>query len=161
VIILGEQPIKKIEGHEEYSITNNGRVFSHKWGKFKEVKPQLTEKGYHKVWLYKDKKRSMHFVHRLVLKTFGEPVEGKYVVNHKDGNPLNNFIENLEWVTPKENDTHAREQLDKGKPYRATPEKVREILFLKEQGLSTRKVAGIVGISKSTVGKVFKEADSK
>lgn len=43
------------------------------------------------------------FVHRLVLMAFVGPPPAGYVCDHKDGSPSNNRLDNLEWVTHKEN----------------------------------------------------------
>jgi hypothetical protein len=47
------------------------------------------------------------YVHRVVASTHLEAIEGKDYVNHKDGNKLNNNVENLEWCTRSENMDHA------------------------------------------------------
>ena len=52
-------------------------------------------------------KRSNCAVHRLMCTTFLPNPENKAHVNHKDGNKLNNSLDNLEWATEKENSQHA------------------------------------------------------
>ncbi len=48
-------------------------------------------------------------VHQIVAKTFIPNPESKTCVNHKDGNKLNNHVNNLEWMSVKENNKHAYE----------------------------------------------------
>lgn len=47
------------------------------------------------------------YVHRLVATHFVPRVDGKTIVNHKDGNKLNNRADNLEWCTQAENIAHS------------------------------------------------------
>ena len=58
---------------------------------------------------YRFKTGGRHFlVHRLVLATFcGQPESPGMYVNHKDGNPGNNHVQNLEYVTPSQNVQHS------------------------------------------------------
>lgn len=57
------------------------------------------------------RKVMVYYVHRLVALTFiGEPPEGKTQINHKDGDKENNAVDNLEWVSAKENIRHMHEE---------------------------------------------------
>ena len=58
---------------------------------------EISEKGYTVIWLYKGGKRTGEYVHRLVCFAFINEV------NHKDGNPRNNHLSNLEWSTRSHN----------------------------------------------------------
>jgi hypothetical protein len=67
----------------------------------------FTPLGYYRILLLKCKVRKIYFVHRLVAITFIENPDNKPQINHKDGNKLNNNVDNLEWCTQKENSIHA------------------------------------------------------
>lgn len=106
---------KDITGYEGfYQVSNYGNVRSlKKWCGNKHIKkwiddirvlkPLKNNKGYFEIHLKKNCKRKKYFIHRLVATAFLDKPIGKEVINHKDYNPLNNNVENLEWVTQKEN----------------------------------------------------------
>lgn len=52
--------------------------------------------------------KARRLAHQVVAEAFLGSCEYRQTVNHKDGNKTNNCVENLEWATYKENNTHAR-----------------------------------------------------
>ena len=54
-------------------------------------------KGYKQVCLSKDGKTKMAYIHRIVAQAFISNPDNLPEINHKDENPLNNNISNLEW----------------------------------------------------------------
>lgn len=108
-----------------YRVTSDGRVFTQTKRKIplvgkgkefsgnfktilepeKELTYAVNNRGYKSVGI----RRKTHMVHRLVAQAFIPKPEGKDYVNHKDGNKLNNHVDNLEWCTIAENNQHARD----------------------------------------------------
>lgn len=68
---------------------------------------RVNNNGYWVVSIPIDGKRKQLSVHRLLATAFIPNPENKPQINHKDGNPSNNEITNLEWCTPSENTQHA------------------------------------------------------
>lgn len=79
----------------------------YKSGKEKILKPSLKTNGYLIVSLSKNNTRKSFDVHRLVAQVFIPNTENKSQVNHKNGIKTDNRVENLEWITPLENMSHA------------------------------------------------------
>jgi len=70
----------------------------------KVLKPNPLRKGHRCVNLYRDGEAITMYVHRLVAITFIGPPDGHRLhVAHWDGDPSNNRVDNLRWVTPAEN----------------------------------------------------------
>lgn len=95
---------EKVKSEHEYIVSNTGKV--RRIGSEKDKTPK-TSKRYEQVDLYKDGKRTTKAVHILVAEAFIPNPDNKPEVNHKDGNKHNNRVDNLEWVTHKENCEHA------------------------------------------------------
>ncbi|MGK4094386.1 NUMOD4 domain-containing protein [Pediococcus pentosaceus] len=94
---------RSVKDCNQYEVSNLGRVKSLKYGKERILKGRPNQDGYLKVVLYVNGVKKSRFIHRLVASAFLGTDEVKTQVNHKDENVTNNCIENLEWVTPKEN----------------------------------------------------------
>lgn len=96
---------KDIIGYEGYyQISSYGQVKNIKTNKI--LKGDLNNLGYRRVTLYSPIKKRF-FIHRLVALHFCKGYNENLVVNHIDGDKLNNIASNLEWVTHSENDKHA------------------------------------------------------
>lgn len=97
---------KNVKGFgDDYSVSNFGRIYSHKSQKF--MTPSKDQRGYLCIGFRKPKKPKYNTrVHQVVaehfLTTTGE------TVNHKDNNKENNRVDNLEYVSYAENNRHAR-----------------------------------------------------
>lgn len=100
---------RDIKGYPNYMVSNLGRVKSlgnNKTRKEKILKSGKNNKGYLKVHLYKEGKQKTYLVHRLVASTFLDNPDSLPEVNHKDENPQNNCVENLEYCNSKYNSNY-------------------------------------------------------
>ena len=88
---------------EFYKISTYGRVKSLKRGKEKILKPMLTKDGYLRIDLSKKCKVKSFLIHRLVAEAFISNPLKLPEVDHRHGIKLDNYFENLRWVTPSEN----------------------------------------------------------
>lgn len=92
-----------------YFITEDGKCYNSITGKY--LKGQIGKNGYLSYNLtLPDGNKKRCYAHRLVAIAFIKNDNIKKEVNHKDGNKLNNYVDNLEWVTSKENQQHALEK---------------------------------------------------
>jgi hypothetical protein len=98
----------KIQGYEDYYINRAGQVLSTKHGKYRILKDYSTgeNKNYRKVQLFKNGVREQRSVHRLVAQAFLENPDNLPCVNHKNEDPADNRVENLEWCTLKYNNNY-------------------------------------------------------
>lgn len=111
-----------VKGHEQgYEVSNYGKVRSlprmikHNKGGLRMwkggiVRPDIGKNGYYRI-MFGDRKRQL--LHRIVAIAFIPNPKNKPCINHIDGNPANNRVSNLEWVTHSENEKHSFSKLGK------------------------------------------------
>lgn len=101
-----EEIWKDVEGFEGlYQVSSLGRVkrLKGKHCKQDRILSQSTLRGYRHLTLKNDSKQRTVQVHRLVAETFIPNPDNLPTINHRDENPSNNCVENLEWCTQKYN----------------------------------------------------------
>lgn len=131
--------------------------------KGRQLKLELDTKGYFRIHFTSVGIRRSYGVHQLVALAFiGSKPGGNYVVNHKDGNPKNNHVNNLEWVTHKENAQHAlatglTPRGEKCPWAKLTEENIRQIKLLWMNGNKCQKIAQIIGLDRKYVTEILRE----
>ena len=157
---------RKGVGFDNYSVSNIGEVrvdkSFHKSKIGKNMNKTLSPRGYYYVILTKDRIECHKFIHVLVSESFlGKKPEG-LEINHKDGNKLNNHINNLEYTTRQENMNHAKRlgllkclKGDECSWSKITEEDVINIRKLCDDGILQRVIAEMYNISRPHVSEIY------
>ena len=154
-----------------YQVSNFGRVKSlaikytkRPQGRQKDfdriLMPMDSGKGYKYVSLHCDGRRKNKHIHRLVAEHFLVNTFSKDQVNHKDGNKANNHVDNLEWVTLKENMIHASENglLKMGESSHMAKIKEKDIIEIRElnkSGVCRNSLSDTYSLSKATIHRII------
>ncbi|MBN9647722.1 NUMOD4 motif-containing HNH endonuclease [Terrisporobacter glycolicus] len=136
---------KGIEGFEAlYMVSTDGRIKSlnyNKTGRKKNMALNNHKRGYKHIVLCKNGKHKPFQVHRLVAQAFIPNPNNYPCVNHKDQNPSNNNVSNLEWCTHKYNNSYGtaiQKRVEKMQGRKLTEEHKKKI-SQNNQRLSGRK----------------------
>lgn len=112
IVLQPGEKFERVDEYDRYMISNKGRVWSDWSGKL--LKPGKNTPGYLQVQLCKgDGSKPKSFqVHQLVGKAFIPNPQNLPYINHKDEDPTNNTVENLEWCDQKYNQDYSKYQLE-------------------------------------------------
>lgn len=138
---------KILEEFPLYEIYENGTLISHVKSKPYEIKWNVDKHGYLRTSIFNvNRKRKKVSQHRLVAMAFIPNPYNKETVNHINGNKSDNRIENLEWMTQKENDRHSRDVLgndwvgEKHPSSRYSNEEIKQIIDKLNEGLTNKEI---------------------
>ena len=158
------KPVYIINGEKtKYMVSDYGNVYSKITDRLLTL--SLNDAGYYRVNLTHNGKVYMKRVHILVATAFIPNYDNKLTVNHKDGDKINNHVDNLEWATYAENTQHAfKTGLNKG-PRGVlnakciyTEEQIRHVCELLSTGkYSTSKIFKLTGVKALTIRHIRKK----
>lgn len=147
---------------EGYRAGDDGRIQSSKRGDgiWRDLKPRISEKGYHRFLLRVGGRDHECQRARLVLEAFVGPCPpGKQACHHPDPDPANCRLDNLRWDTPRENNRDIDRQgrrLEGEKHHHAklSAADARNVLIRAEAGETIAALAAHYGVDRRTISKV-------
>lgn len=169
---------RNVVGYEGlYQISDTGKVRRVKAAKGtwsgRVLKPRTYDSGHQTVRLYGAEpsgkndgrnKWKVKWIHRMVLEAFiGPAPDNDSQANHKNGNPTDNRVDNLEWVTQADNIRHAykylglADKLPRGEAHHnttLTKAQVIQMRKLHEAGHSQNSLARKFGITQASVWRI-------
>ena len=155
---------KPIPSAPDYAVSDKGNI--------KRIAPYARNRDYggpsirtaHHGYMYTqfriNGKRKNMFIHRCVMEAFVGPSDLQ--VNHKNGDRQDNRLENLEYVTPKENQRHSKEVLNSfqmGSRHhnsKLTEKDILEIFLLAKSGLPKEQIGRMYGVTGTNIGYILK-----
>lgn len=131
---------KTINGYPNYEVSSTGLVKSVRYNRL--LKGSKNDSGYEYVNLIHNRIKKTTAIHKLVMEHFGpEKPSEQMIIDHKDGNKINNHIDNLEWVTIQENTIRGYKNNDKKEL----------VLQLKKENKTVKEICSIVGLGSDAV----------
>lgn len=155
-----------------YIISSFGRIFSvyfksSKSINIRELKTNISKKGYERITLCYHNKVHSYQIHVLLALVFieNDDIEHKIQVNHIDGIKTHNYIWNLEWVTPKENIQHAEIHELTTHVYgtkhgrnKFSEDDIRKVCeLLEENKLTIKEISKITNVSSKLIYRIYKK----
>lgn len=158
---------KEIKGYNgDYLISDDGEVISIKNNNYRILKQRINSRGYYYVNLCKNGNYKSVSTHRIVGRHFVDNPNNYNVLNHIDGNKLNNNYNNLEWCTLSHNSKEAsrlgllkirkgeNSNLYTGKINTDIANRIRHIR--NNENISYSKISKMFDVSKTTIINICK-----
>lgn len=97
--------LKQIKGFTKYYVGSDGFIYKDYGGTrgMRRLKGMPNSGGYRAIVMVENGYKERYLIHRLVAMYFIPNLENKPYIDHINGNPADNRVENLRWATPKEN----------------------------------------------------------
>ena len=166
--------MRDIPGYEGlYAVTEDGRVWSHPkrtavgrnggtredGGRWLNQFTATSRTRHLRAYLHRDGKTFGMFIHRAVALAYIQNPENLPHINHKDGDPTNNNVNNLEWCDAAANARHAvangltkmpKQSGSSNSQSRLTETQIREIRARHSDGQSCAAIARSFGLNPKT-----------
>ncbi|MGB2525678.1 HNH endonuclease [Flagellimonas sp. SN16] len=150
-----DKDFKAVKGFEDLEISRKGVILKNGF----IYTPFVANTGYLSVSFYKEGISHCFLVHRLLAKAFIPNPNNLRCINHKDGNKLNNSLDNLEWCTYSHNNKHA---IENGLREVVVPDNSRPLIQKTKDGIvlkiwkSAKEAALVLGFEQRGIGKAIR-----